>query len=396
GKTWNVNPLGGVPAQDRPWLAADGPCTVYVAYHQLPAFSPFVNAYDTCTVGNGVPVSNGVALDPTHSTQLSLSSFPGLSGSFNKLTVDTSPKSKHRHAIYIPMSLCQVASAPDLVINANSSGCPKGTQYIVAVSTDRGQTFTYHPVALDKSGATLVWAATVATDAAGRVYYTWSDSHNVYLDVSTDGGVHWTKPRQLNGAKTAAVYPTVAGGSAGRVDVAWYGADRKGDSNSSKIMGQPSVKGSVPWKVMLARSTDGGKHFATRAVTGPIHLGELCTHGSGCADTNSRNLLDDFGLVISPTTGHDSITYTADRPDGTAGHAFTGFVSEVGPAKRSSGHGSTGGTHGRHHSSGGRSGASGGSSSGRGLAATGLSPAIALVGLGLLTTGLLLRRRTVR
>lgn len=61
GKTWSVNPLGGVPAQDRPWLTADGPCTVHVIYHQLPLFTPTVSAYDVCSNGN-VPVSNGAAL----------------------------------------------------------------------------------------------------------------------------------------------------------------------------------------------------------------------------------------------------------------------------------------------------------------------------------------------
>src|SRR4051794_32984567 len=167
GKTWSTNPLGGLPTQDRPWLAADGACTVAVVYHQLPAFTPFLNTYDVCK--GGVPVNNGVALDPVNHTALSLSDFPGLSNSFNKHTIDTSPTSKFRHAIYIPMSLCQVTQFPDLVTNATaSSGCPKGTQYLVAVSTDGGQTFTYHPVALDRSGATLVWAATVSTDAAGN------------------------------------------------------------------------------------------------------------------------------------------------------------------------------------------------------------------------------------
>src|SRR3954466_9365471 len=117
GKHWSVNPLGGLPTQDRPWLMADGPCTVYVVYHQLPTFTPWVNAYNVC--GNGdVPVSNGVAIDPTHETTLSASDFPGLSNSFNKLGIDTSPASKYRHNIYVPMSLCQVEQFPDLLTNA--------------------------------------------------------------------------------------------------------------------------------------------------------------------------------------------------------------------------------------------------------------------------------------
>jgi hypothetical protein len=327
GKTWSVNPLGGLPTQDRPWLVADGPCTVYVAYHQLPTFTPWVNAYNVCNNGD-VPVSNGVAIDPTGQTMLSASDFPGLSNSFNKPGIDVSRTSKFRHNIYIPMSLCQVEQFPDVLTNANASNCPKGTQYLVAVSTDRGKTFSYHKVALDRSGATLVWAATVASDRAGAVYFVWSDSVNSYLDVSRDGGKTWTKPHRLNPRGTSAVYPTVAGGRAGRVDVAWYGTSRSGNSNDPKMMGKPNASGSAKWVVELARSTDRGQSFRVRAVTGAIHRGELCTHGSGCGDTNSRNLLDDFGLAIDPSTGLDSITYTSDRPAGTGGLAFTGFTTE--------------------------------------------------------------------
>jgi LPXTG-motif cell wall-anchored protein len=385
GKTWSVNPLGGLPTQDRPWLVADGPCTVYVAYHQLPTFTPWVNAYNVCSNGN-VPISNGVAIDPVNETTLSASDFPGLSNSFNKLGIDTSKSSKYRHNIYVPMSLCQVAQFPDLVSNASASNCPKGTQYLVAVSSDRGNTFTYHKVALDPSGATLVWAATVASDAAGTVYFVWSDSSNSYLNVSHDGGLTWTKSRRLNPKGTAAVYPTVAGGRAGRVDVAWYGTDRAGNSNDPKKMGKPNASGSAKWVVELARSTDGGDTFHLRTVTGTIHRGELCTHGSGCGDTNSRNLLDDFGLAIDPTTGLDSITYTSDRPAGTGAHAFTGFTTErmrasAQPAQRATGDDNSPAATKRK-------------SAASSLPQTGSGPLLGVVGLLLVAGGLVLRRRT--
>src|SRR3954466_481001 len=104
GKTWQLNRLGGVPSQDRPWLAADGPCTVYLGFHQLPLFSPVFDAYDVCSNGN-VPVGGGGAIDFVNQTELSASAFPGLSGSFNKFVVDASPHSKFRHSIYQPMSV---------------------------------------------------------------------------------------------------------------------------------------------------------------------------------------------------------------------------------------------------------------------------------------------------
>ena len=292
GKTWNVNPLGGVPTQDRPWLAADGPCTVYVTYHELPLFTPTVSTYDVCTSGS-LPVKNGVALDPVNSTALTTSAFPGLSNSFNKQVVDASPTSKFRHQLYVPMSLCQVQSpiVPDLVSNVTaSSGCPTGTQYLVAVSSDGGETFTYHPVALDPSGATLVWAATVATDAAGTVYFTWSDKKNSYLNVSKDGGATWSKSKRLNPAGTAAVYPTVAGGKAGRVDVAWYGTHRSGDANDPKVMGKPSASGRHRGPCSSAQTNSGSTFVALiRTVSATIHKGVPRTGGSSCNGDGSRN-----------------------------------------------------------------------------------------------------------
>jgi hypothetical protein len=384
GKNWSVNPLGGVPAQDRPWLAADGPCTVYVTYHQLPAFTPTVSAYDVCSSGN-VPIKNGAALDPVNQTALTASDLPGLSNSFNKQVVDTSPTSKFRHRLYIPMSLCQVQSpiVPDLLNNVTaSSGCPTGTQYLVAVSDDGGQTFSYHPVVLDPSGATLVWAATVATDAAGTVYFTWSDNKGSYLDSSTDGGTTWSKPKQLNLAGSTAVYPTVAAGNAGRVDVAWYGTDRAGNANDIKAMGKPSLKGGALWRVNVARSTDAGKTFAVRTVSDTIHIGELCTSGGGCASDGSRNLLDDFGLAISPTTGLDSAVFTDDQPQGAAGTAFTAYTSEVAPVKAA--------PKTQHRST---SRATTTSAGGSRLAATGGSWQLPALGLAAIAAAALLRRR---
>jgi hypothetical protein len=376
GKTWQLNELAGIPAQDRPWLAGDGPCNIVIGYHQLPTFTPMVNTYDVCTNGN-VPTNQGAALDPTNSTALTLSDFPGTSSSFNKLAIDTSPTSKYRHNIYFPMSLCNAEMATDVLTN-EVNPCP-GTQYLVAVSSDGGSTFTYHKVALDPSDATLVWAATTATDAAGTVYFTWSDARNAYLNVSHDGGQTWSKSKTLNPSGTTAVYPTVAAGKTGRVDIAWYGTNRKGNANDSKVMGKVNAAGSANWVVQLARSTNSGATFSVRTVSSAIHRGALCTSGGGCAGDGSRNLLDDFGVAISPTTGLDSIAFTDDQPQGAAGTTFTAFATEVANAAPT--HKPTGGRTTTAHSSRGS------------LAATGGTAAPAIGGLLAVGAGLWLRRR---
>ena len=287
-----------------------------------------LNKYDVCSVP--LPTSTSTVLNYQSSTEFSESTFPGLTNAFGKHVIDNSPTSPHRGNIYVPMVACSQGNPAQLVLNAESqNGCTTTVDQVVGVSTDGGATFTDYRVVLDTSNnQPLVWPNTVATDAAGTVYFTWANNHNVFLNISHDGGKTWTTPRQLNVTPSrAGVYPTVAGGKAGHVVVGWYGTAKAGDVNDPKVMGQPSKLTSTPWYVYVAESTNGGKTFTQSRATNVIHRGELCTHGSGCADKNSRNLLDDFGVAISPTTELASVSYTADQPDGTAGHAFTGYTT---------------------------------------------------------------------
>ena len=330
GKTWSTNPLGGVPAQDRPWVAADGACTYYVSYHQLPTWDPVINKFDACNQTN---VGMGSALNPTQTYTFGSNSAPGLTNVFNKLVVDNSATSPHQHAIYQPFEGCAAQSAQDIADNAQSqSGCATGTEISLGVSTDGGQTFTDHHVAQASNGEEPVWSGTVATDAAGTVYYAWSDNHNSFLNVSNDGGQTWSAPVQLNDSRSAAaVYPTVAAGAPGQVEIAWYGSPTAGDSNDTKAMGLPGKPGAADWYVFIDQSTDSGKTLTETQVTDLIHTGILCTQGGNCTVTNGdRDLYDDFGIAISPTTGLASIAYSDDQPGNTTQNTFTAFATEAG------------------------------------------------------------------
>lgn len=331
GKTWTVDPLAGIPAEDRPWVAASGPCTVEVAYHQLPSFSPMINTYDLCNVAK-----SGVSetLNPVSNQQIFLAgTAPGLSNAFGKIEVDNSPTSPAQGNIYVPMMNCDLTQPSDYVANElASSGCPGKAQVTIAVSTDHGLTFNDYQVAISDNNEIPVWPDTVATDAAGNVYLAWSDNHNVYLNVSHDGGKTWTPSKRVNAAPSlAGVYPTVAAGPTGRVDVSWYGTNVAGDSNNAKVMGTPNTAGAAQWAVYTAESDNGGFSFAQAQATGVIHTGELCTQGDACPSNGSRNLLDDFGSALSPTTGLLSIAYTSDQPQGSSATAFTGYTTELRP-----------------------------------------------------------------
>lgn len=325
GNTWVVDPLGGIPVEDRPWIAADGACTFYVTYHQIPLFDPVVNRYDICNLGD---LAAGVTINPTSQTQLFMNnSVPGLTNDFGKIWVDNAPTSRYQHYVYVPMMGCDLNGPTQIVQNEETtSGCLNKTEVFLGVSTDGGRTFNDYKVAEGTNGEQPVWCCNVTTDAAGTVYTVWSDNHNAYLAHSSDGGQTWSAPVQLNKVG-AGVYPTAAGGSAGVVKVAYYGSSTAGDVNDPVAMGTPGAPGAAQWTVQVASSTNYGRSFGVSAATSTVHTGVLCTQGDNCSITNSRDLYDDFGAAISPGTGTLSITYTSDQPGGTNADDFTGYAT---------------------------------------------------------------------
>ena len=106
-----VHPLAGeLPADDRPWLAADGACRVYLLYHAGPTVANVVNTYDLC--GPAATVE-GLTLAPIASTRYPDLAVPFVQQQpatyvtvgFGKPAVDTST-SASAHALYVPMMDC--------------------------------------------------------------------------------------------------------------------------------------------------------------------------------------------------------------------------------------------------------------------------------------------------
>lgn len=341
GATWTVITLGGFPAQDRPWLSADGPCTFYLTYHQLPLFSPIVNKYDVCNLTN---VGAGFTLNPVQSTTLfTQNTLPGATNAFGKTIVDSSPTSPHEHNIYVPMEACNLQTPTDYFNNFVSTAeqvpnCPTGvnTEVEIGVSTDGGQTYNDYVVANNTNGETQVWPTSLGVDANGELYMVWGDNHHGYLSTSTDGGQHWSAMQQIDTAPVGTVaYPTVAAAGNGIVDIAYYATTTAGDSNDQTAMGAPGSPSSAQWHLYWQSSPNHGATLTTpQQVTTTNHTGVLCTMGSACSVAGSRNLYDDFGVTISPVTGNATIAFDADQPfNAPLGNAavdpYTAYATEV-------------------------------------------------------------------
>jgi hypothetical protein len=68
------------------------------------------------------------------------------------------------------------------------------------------------------------------------------------------------------------------------------------------------------WQVYFAQNlaaTTPNSKWSQTTVTGTIHYGGVCESGVTC--TGNRDLLDDFGVAVSPTTGFAAIIYTSDQ-----------------------------------------------------------------------------------
>lgn len=124
---------------------------------------------------------------------------------------------------------------------------------------------------------------------------------NVYMAVSHDKGVTWTKPVQVNKAGTTAWFPWVAAGAAGRVVVTWYQSD----------MGLPRQAGGQVY-VMAAVSLDADfpspRFTVQRADPNPVHTGPECRENPGVC---TRSLLDFFEVAIHPD-GFPFLAYATD------------------------------------------------------------------------------------
>jgi hypothetical protein len=334
GKTWQVNELGGTPSQDRPWLAADGPCTVYVAYQNGDSGPPsreMISRFDACQA----PVLTGVGavLNPIQSP-----TDPYLLGAFlaGKPMVDNSPRSPFRHRLYIPTGGCETDLSGRFVPSTDPFDCQFARASLsIAVSTDGGTSFVVHRVTDSTTHELQIWPDQLAIDAAGEIYLVWGDNHHVYLNTSTDGGTTWSRPGHVDVPPAlSTALPTVAAGAPGHVDIAWYGTKRNGLANDLRVMGAPGARGAASWRVYFAKSTDFGRTFEQAAVSEEVQTGVVCTSATACITAHSRGLFDDFGIAISPTTQRASIAYTIDtfatRPDSAAtDHEMIGYATEL-------------------------------------------------------------------
>jgi hypothetical protein len=185
-----------------------------------------------------------------------------------------------------------------------------------------------------------------AESTAGTVQSDPSCDYHMWVVWSQDGGGTWDGGGgSVPGSAAVAyevdpsskpqtdVFPAIAAGDPGKVDVAWL---RTGETEPTDSLGKFDPGGcagpgpgngnptfyppTCSWNLYAGQSLDltaapGQAVWATRAVTTtPMHVGDICNLGIFCvAPASNRNLLDFISETVDPTTGYAHIAYADDN-----------------------------------------------------------------------------------
>jgi hypothetical protein len=189
-------------------------------------------------------------------------------------------------------------------------------------------------------------AVCAAESSAGTVQSDPSCAYHTWVAWSSDGGTTWDGGGgELPGTAATAydvdpstkpqtdVYPAIAAGNPGQVDVAWLGTneieptdplgkfDPGGCAGPGPANGNPAFyPPTCSWNLHAGQSlnltsppTSAGWTTSTLTTT-PMHVGDICNLGIFCVDpTSNRNLLDFISETVDPTTGYAHIAYADDN-----------------------------------------------------------------------------------
>lgn len=236
--------------------------------------------------------------------------------------------------------------------NANANQNDFLDTLYVGKSTDGGLTWTDSTIYSTPAGSTkeldLIFPV-IGLDSAGNLYAAWTDGNLIQYAVSSNHGTTWSSPYTVNPGETGAqktngtadLFPWIAGGGNGRLDLVWYhgeGGDTTGYRNVG-VYNTTSPMDSTRWAVAFtqlsgATATSGLAGAGTPtptvvsrdlAVTPVIHYGNVCNNGTTCGitDAGDRTLLDFFQVAID-SHGRANIAYASDAAaHGTSTTTYT-------------------------------------------------------------------------
>lgn len=283
---------GGIPVDDREWIAASGPDTSLLTYHDIATSN--INVLRS-TNGGSLYTQTGTAIPPTD--------YKAQNNEIGNLVID------HNSGTASAFWAYQAFVAPSTNPGTNTS--PTFNEAFLAVSSDGGTTWTDKPIPCTKGfgGKGLAHNfpnVSVAPD--GTLYYAVSNDASIHVARSADHGNTWTCSGAVS-STSRAIFPWLAATSHG-VDLVYYGAVGTGASQT--------------WYVYFAQNTTAASvgSWTTKQLM-PVHRGTVCEGGVSC--TTGRQLFDDFA-VDTDQSGWAHIAYSHDAANLGGSGTFTGYA----------------------------------------------------------------------
>ena len=162
-------------------------------------------------------------------------------------------------------------------------------------------------------------------DSVGNVYAVWSmnsarpnavqgnnaptHTFDIWMAASHDGGVNFYGPWKVSSGTGTALFPWIAAGDKGRVDIAWYQSSNVAPpliadpTTPGQLTGGPNeMPGGSTWNVMFAQSLNADSRepvFTIAQASDHInHTGSISI--GGLTGSSDRSLLDFFEVAIGP------------------------------------------------------------------------------------------------
>jgi hypothetical protein len=312
GQKWEVNPVSSaVPADDRQWVAAYGPQTVYMSYRQvLPAGA---------NASNVIFVAKSTDAGKTFPTQVA--TFPATSEVTARregnLVVDQ--YTGNLYTTFRPQELNGHTRAEMWFLKSTDGGATWGLSKIYQgpAGTDIGNIFPV--LAVDRGGNLHLAFSQCDYNSASQN----SSNCQVMLMSSGDQGATWLDPvRVNNGPGTSyAIFPWMVAGSPGVVDITWYGADINNSTQSAN------------WHMYFAQTTNAMSSSPVfsqvQAVPQVVHNQDICLKGGACGSSGNRDLLEYYSMALDPE-GNANIAFADDFNNSPSGLARTWFTKQTG------------------------------------------------------------------
>lgn len=295
GKTFSQVPVvEGLPGDDREWIAANGPSTALLSYHDVTTSN--IDVLRSDDGGTTFVQTSRVIPDTDYKAQ---------NNELGNLVID--------HDNTTGAAAGQFWAYQSFVAPSSSSGSTYDEAFL-GVSNDGGATWVDKPIPCTTqfgSNGLDHNFPNVSVAPNGTLFYAVSNDKAVYVAMSTDHGDTWTCSGPVS-STSRAIYPWLAATDNG-VDLVYYGATGSGSSQL--------------WSVYFAQTlTQAVSGWSTTKVV-DVHQGQACEGGISC--TGGRQLLDDFG-VDTDQSGWAHIAYSHDSPDLGGSGTYTGYGVQQG------------------------------------------------------------------